>query len=192
MSEPKYKVGDRVQFSLIDSTEIVTAQVVCPIRGDSEWGYHIKDIQGREYLRTESLLSPAPSDQPPGQSAEPSSPTPERQVSETGCVREKLYPKLGQFPIRLDLMFQNEVLMRRLAETYGEGALKYGANIWQRGFKESVYISHALEHIRLYMAGDKSEDHLAHAIWNFGTLMWVQEHKPELIDLTAQNEQNPK
>lgn len=108
------------------------------------------------------------------------------EMGATGCVRSKLYPDtdMSEFPIRLDLLFRNDVFLRRMGETYAEGAAKYGAENWKKGFNESVYISHALEHIRLYMAGDTSEDHLAHSCWNFATLMWVQEHKPELMDLS--------
>jgi hypothetical protein len=104
--------------------------------------------------------------------------------AETGCVRSVLFPiGEGGFPIRLDLVLLNDVAMRRLGATYGEGQAKYGTFNWQKGFNESVYMAHAMEHLLLYMAGDKSEDHLAHACWNLMTLMWVQEKKPELLDI---------
>lgn len=104
--------------------------------------------------------------------------------AETGCVRSVLFPiGEGGFPIRLDLVLLNDVAMRRLGATYGEGQAKYGTFNWQKGFNESVYMAHAMEHLLLYMADDKSEDHLAHACWNLMTLMWVQEKKPELLDI---------
>lgn len=99
---------------------------------------------------------------------------------ETGAARSKLFPTAGSFPLRLDLLFQNDVAVRRIAETFGEGAIKYGDNNWQKGFPRSVMISHCLEHIRLYLAGNTDEDHLAHAAWNLMSQMWFDEKKPEL------------
>lgn len=110
---------------------------------------------------------------------------PARETASTGAVRETLYHKgPNGFPLRPDLVMRNDVGFRRLAETYGEGFLKYGADNWMKGFPESVLVTHALEHISKHLAGDKSEDHIAHAIWNLYTLAWVQEKKPELMDLT--------
>ena len=88
--------------------------------------------------------------------------------------------------MRLDLLLTNPVGMKRLAEAFGEGALKYGDKNWKLGFPESVFISHAIEHLRLHFELDKSDDHLGHATWNLFTLMWIQEHKPELMDLTGE------
>lgn len=102
----------------------------------------------------------------------------------TGAKRSNLYPPGEKFPARYDLLFRNASAMRRVAETYGEGEAKYGADNWMNGFPESVYVSHAIEHIRLHLAGDIGEDHLAHAAWNIMALMWTQENKPELIDRT--------
>lgn len=123
-----------------------------------------------------SNLEPCPSDD--------TAPAPHESFS-TGCIREKFYPKLDSYPIRLDLLFNNPVALRRLGETYGEGAAKYTPNNWKLGFPESVYLSHALEHLRLRADGDKSEDHLAHACWNLMTLMYMEEVKPELLDLST-------
>lgn len=100
--------------------------------------------------------------------------------ADTGAVRSKLFPDAGSFPLRFDLMFQNDVAMRRIAETFGEGSIKYGDNNWQKGFPRSVMMSHCLEHIRLYLMGNTEEDHLAHAAWNLMSQMWFDEKKPEL------------
>jgi hypothetical protein len=102
----------------------------------------------------------------------------------TGAIRSKLYPEGTKFPARYDLMFRNAAGMRRLAETWGEGNEKYGPDNWMKGFPATVMVSHALEHIRLYLAGDTSEDHLAHCAWNVLALCWVEENKPDLIDIT--------
>jgi len=108
--------------------------------------------------------------------------------SETGAVRSQLEHKgTHGHALRFDLLLDNSVGIRRLAETYGEGFAKYGAGNWKKGFKESVLLNHAMEHLVLYVSGDTTEDHLAHATWNLFTLMWMQEKKPELLDLTAPN-----
>lgn len=106
-------------------------------------------------------------------------------VTETGAVRSNIYPKGNAFPARYELMMRNSVAFRRLAEVYGEGEGKYGPDNWMKGFKESVLVSHALEHIRLHLNGvPTGEDDISHAVWNLMTLMWVQENKPELMDIT--------
>lgn len=108
----------------------------------------------------------------------------EHVVTETGAVRAKEYAQEGEFPIRLDLILQNYVALRRLGETFGEGSLKYPPGNWMKGFKQSVLLNHAMEHLRLYMAGDTKEDHLAHACWNLMSLMWFEEKGPaSLFDL---------
>lgn len=106
------------------------------------------------------------------------------ETASTGAVRSTLYPKGAKFPARYDLMMRNAVGMRRLAEAWGEGNVKYGPDNWMGGFPESVYICHITEHMRLHLAGDTSEDHMAHIAWNALALAWVQENKPELLDLT--------
>lgn len=78
-------------------------------------------------------------DQPDYSIHEPVTP---HETSASGAIRSKLYPTAKSFPIRLDLVFNNPVGLRRLAETYGEGAAKYGPNNWKKGFNESVFLSH--------------------------------------------------
>jgi hypothetical protein len=108
----------------------------------------------------------------------------EHEEAATGAKRSSMYPKGAQFPARYDLMMRNAVGMRRLAETWGEGFEKYGADNWMKGFPASVLLAHAIAHIASYLEGDRSEDHLAHCAWNVLALCWVEEHKPELLDLT--------
>lgn len=102
----------------------------------------------------------------------------------TGAVRSSKYPKDQNFPARYDLMMRNEAGMRRLAETFGEGFEKYGADNCWNGFPASVLISHAQDHIVRYLKGDMSEDHLAHSAWNLLMLCWVEENRPDLLDIT--------
>lgn len=109
------------------------------------------------------------------------------ETAATGAIRSVLYEMGYQFPLRFDLMMDNDVGIRRLAEVFGESAEKYPPKNWKKGFPESVYYNHAMEHLRRYLTGDASEDHLAHAMWNLFSLMYVQERLPELLDLTHQS-----
>lgn len=119
-------------------------------------------------------------------SSTPSKPESKREKAATGAVRETLHHKGDKgFPLRYDLIFTNEVAVRRLAETYGEGFLKYGADNWKQGFDESVLLNHAFDHLRRWLMKDQTEDHLSHAVWNLFTLMWVEEQMPELLDVTG-------
>lgn len=70
--------------------------------------------------------------------------------------------------------------LRRVAETYGEGAAKYGDKNWEMGFPISDILRHALQHIYNYLGGDRNEDHLAHAAWNLLAAMHSEELWPHL------------
>lgn len=73
--------------------------------------------------------------------------------------------------------------MRRLAETYAEGAMKYSDHNWLKGMPYSVTINHVLRHINLWLEGDSSEDHLAHAAWGlFAIMTFDAMQRPELDD----------
>jgi len=86
--------------------------------------------------------------------------------------------------VRFDLIPPKPLF--RLARTYKEGADKYGENNWKAGIPASNLINHALRHIYLWLSGDKSEDHLAHAVWNLISTMYFEECRPELIDCVEQ------
>lgn len=104
----------------------------------------------------------------------------------TGAVRDTIYHRSERgYPLRFDLVLSNDVGFRRLAETFGEGFLKYGADNWKNGFEESILINHCLQHLTQHLAGDTTEDHLTHALWNLYTLLWMQEKRPDLMDLTG-------
>jgi hypothetical protein len=105
------------------------------------------------------------------------------ETAPTGAIRSRIYDKgKNGYPIRLDLILANDSAVRRLGETLGEGATKYGDHNWMKGFTQSSLLHHAIEHLRRYAAGDRTEDHLSHAEWNLRTLQWIEEHKPELLD----------
>jgi hypothetical protein len=84
---------------------------------------------------------------------------------------------------RFDLI--TPIGLRRLAETCAEGAAKYGDRNWEQGFPASSLMNHALRHLNLWLAGDASEDHLAHAAWNVLALMHFEERRPELVDVPS-------
>ena len=86
---------------------------------------------------------------------------------------------------RYDLI--SPIGLRRLAETYAEGAAKYGDRNWEHGFPASVIINHALRHLNLWLEGDTREDHLAHAAWNMFALMHFEDQRPDLIDVPARH-----
>lgn len=97
----------------------------------------------------------------------------------SGAVRGK--ESFKRFPHRFDLI--SPIGERRLAETYGEGSIKYGDNNWLKGIPLSNLLNHAKDHINRYLVGDTTEDHLAHAAWNLFAAMHMEEVKPELNDL---------
>ena len=90
----------------------------------------------------------------------------------TGAKRQKGVAGSNK-PCRYDLI--TPVGLRRLAETYGEGALKYGDRNWEKGIPNDNLLNHLIAHINQYMAGDRSEDHLAHAAWGLFALMHFEE-----------------
>lgn len=97
---------------------------------------------------------------------------------ETGAVRST-----DADGVRFDLI--TPIGLRRLAETYNEGAKKYGSYNWLKGFPASDLSNHVIQHIYKWLNGDTSEDHLAHAAWGLFTIMHFQETRPELIDIPA-------
>lgn len=92
---------------------------------------------------------------------------------------------------RYDLV--SHIGLRRLAETYGEGSVKYdkdsegkpidhyGQNNWLKGIPADNLLRHAIKHIEQYRSGDVSEDHLAHATWNLFSLMHFEETRPDMM-----------
>ncbi len=87
---------------------------------------------------------------------------------------------------RFDLVPQ--VGLRRLAETCAEGAAKYGDRNWEQGFPATSLLNHALRHVHLWLVGDDTEDHLAHAAWNLFALMHFEEEMPSMIDVPTRFE----
>lgn len=72
------------------------------------------------------------------------------------------------------------IAMRRYAATCSEGAKKYGAYNWEKGFAVTSLLRHAIAHAYKYLSGDRSEDHLGHGLWNFGAACHSEELWPHL------------
>ena len=74
------------------------------------------------------------------------------------------------------------VALRRLAARYGLGAEIHGDRNWEGGVPASETANHAVQHLFKWLAGDRSEDHLAAAAWGCFALMYYEETRPECID----------
>ena len=85
--------------------------------------------------------------------------TQERREYDTGAVRSADCEQT-----RYDLI--SPIGLRRLAETYAEGAAKFGQFNWENGMPVTDLLNHGIAHIYKFLSGDRSEDHLAHAAWN--------------------------
>lgn len=92
---------------------------------------------------------------------------------ETGAVR-------GTDLADVDYTLLSPIALRRYAETMKEGAMKYGEYNWEKGFPIRNLLNHCLAHIHDFLSGDRSEDHLAHALWNIAAACHSQEAWPHL------------
>lgn len=91
----------------------------------------------------------------------------------TGAVRSDDCAK-----VRFDLI--SPIGLRRLAETYAEGSVKYGDYNWEKGMPINDLLNHVSTHVNQFLSGDRSEDHLAHAAWGLFSAMHSEEQWPEL------------
>lgn len=78
---------------------------------------------------------------------------------ETGAVRGTDLAAL-----RYDLI--SPIGLKALAAAYGEGVAKYGELNCEKGMPVTDLLNHAINHIFMFLSGDRSEDHLGHAMWN--------------------------
>lgn len=99
--------------------------------------------------------------------------TQERREYDTGAVRSADCEQT-----RYDLI--TPIGLRRLAETYAEGAAKFGQFNWENGMPVTDLLNHAIAHIYKFLGGDRGEDHLAHAAWNLLGAIHSMEQWPEL------------
>lgn len=65
--------------------------------------------------------------------------------------------------------------LKRLADLYTRGAVKYGESNWTKGQPVSRYYASLLRHIYAWASGDDEEDHLISAVWNAFAIVWTLE-----------------
>lgn len=99
-----------------------------------------------------------------------------REEQGTGAVRDTRAGK-GRF----DLI--SPFALKRLADVYERGAVKYADRNWEKGIKVSRCLDSAIRHIMQYEMGMTDEDHLGHAAWNLFAVMHFQAVMPEMDDM---------
>lgn len=104
----------------------------------------------------------------------------QREQFSTGAVREVQTGK-GRYDLITPYGLQ------RLALHYERGAAKYADRNWEKGIPVSRCFSSAVRHLFQYLAGDRSEDHLAAAAWNIMAIMHFEAVLPEMVDLPARS-----
>jgi len=89
--------------------------------------------------------------------------------SRSGFVIINAPEKCGKSTLILELALT--AVFQGLKVAYFEGASKYGEHNWEKGIPESNLCNHALHHCFRWLAGDKSEEHATHLVWNVFTLL---------------------
>ncbi len=64
--------------------------------------------------------------------------------------------------------------LRRLAEHYGRGALKYEPRNWEKGIETHVRVNSLFNHFDKAMRDQKDEDHVSAIGWNISALMYYE------------------
>ena len=91
-----------------------------------------------------------------------------RQEFNTGAVRD-----IQDKKPRYDLIPPHS--LKRLANVYTKGALKYSDRNWEKGISFQRCIASALRHIEAFRLGINDEDHLGQAAWNLFAIMEFQD-----------------
>lgn len=73
--------------------------------------------------------------------------------------------------------------LERLAKTCAEGIEKYGKDNWKKGLPADDVVNHVIRHIYLWIEGDRTEDHLAHAAWGLFVVMHFEKYNPEMVSM---------
>jgi len=92
----------------------------------------------------------------------------ERARFETGAQRDNAAGK-GRY----DLLPVNAI--RRIAQLYERGAVKYDARNWEKGIPVWRMYDSALRHLFQALGGERDEDHLAAAVFNVLGIMEYEE-----------------
>lgn len=72
--------------------------------------------------------------------------------------------------------------LKRVAELYARGALKYGDNNWRKGIPYMRIMGSLLRHAYAWILGDRIEDHLAAVVFNAFTLMHYEDTTDGRLD----------
>ena len=86
-------------------------------------------------------------------------------------------------PVKLRYDLIPPEIIEQLARIYTYGVRKYGENTWQDvPDGKNRYYSALWRHLQDYRKGenvdpDSKELHLSHALWNLGTLVWLELEK---------------
>lgn len=95
-----------------------------------------------------------------------------RQGFKSGAVRDI---QIGKG--RYDLLPTRAI--RRLAEHYENGAVKYGDRNWEKGIPLSRMLDSAIRHLFQALEGKTDEDHLIACAWNVLGAVEIQERIEE-------------
>jgi len=95
----------------------------------------------------------------------------QRAKFDTGAQRDTAVGK-GRY----DLLPVNA--LRRVAQLYERGAVKYVARNWEKGIPVARMLDSALRHTLQYLGGMRDEDHLAGAVFN---LLGVIEYEERVL-----------
>lgn len=71
---------------------------------------------------------------------------------------------------------------RRVGRVLATGGIKRGEHNWRKGTSWVLCANHCIQHVLFWLTGDKSCDHLAHAICNLLFVMEYEETLPQLDD----------
>jgi len=90
---------------------------------------------------------------------------------ESGAVRSK-----DADHARYDLIPQAAI--EAMAITLKKGEERYGKDNWKKGIPAEDLMNHCLQHIYKWLDGDRSEEHIAHAMCNLAFLAYFESIKP--------------
>ena len=85
-------------------------------------------------------------------------------------IRDSIKPRYSLIPLSV---------LRRVALVYAEGAQHYSDRGWEDGMSYTSVVDHLMEHLTRYWSGDRSEDHLAKAVFGLFALMFYDDRHHE-------------
>jgi hypothetical protein len=64
--------------------------------------------------------------------------------------------------------------LKRLAELYARGSIKYGERNWEKGQPLSRYYASMFRHMMQWASGERDEDHIIAVAWNAFAIAWTE------------------